>query len=58
MPFCIRPFRRIPLCCPVTYQVEQFEGYCMVWNVTPMGWRRRYILLAEACGRHRWTQKL
>ncbi|SLM46794.1 protein of unknown function [Nitrospira japonica] len=39
MHFTIRPFRRIPLCCPVAYQVEQFEGFGMVWNVTPMGWR-------------------
>ncbi len=39
MPFTIRPFRRIPICCPVTYQVEEFEGFGMVWNVSPMGWR-------------------
>lgn len=39
MPFTIRPFRRIPLCCPVTYHVEEFEGHGMVWNVSPMGWR-------------------
>jgi len=39
MPFTIRPFRRIPLCCPVTYQVEHFEGLGMVWNVSPLGWR-------------------
>lgn len=39
MPFTIRPFRRIPLCCQVTYQVEDFEGFGMIWNVTPMGWR-------------------
>lgn len=39
MPFTIRPFRRVPLCCPVAYQVEDFEGIGMVWNVSPMGWR-------------------
>lgn len=39
MSFTIRPFRRIPLCCPVTYQVEDFEDNGIVWNVTPMGWR-------------------
>lgn len=39
MPFTIRPFRRVPICCPVTYQVEEFEGFGMVWNVSPMGWR-------------------
>lgn len=39
MSFTIRPFRRVPICCPVTYQVEEFEGSGMVWNVSSMGWR-------------------
>lgn len=39
MPFTIRPFRRLPLCCPLDYHVGDFEGLGMVWNVSPMGWR-------------------
>lgn len=39
MPFTIRPFRRLPLCCPVTYQVEEFEDVGTVWNVSPVGRR-------------------
>ena len=26
MPFSIRPFRRFPVCCPVTYHAGLFEG--------------------------------
>jgi len=32
MPFTIRPFRRIPLCCLVTYQMEEFEDFDKVWS--------------------------
>lgn len=39
MPFTIRPFRRFPVCCPVTYQTDLFEGLGTVWNVSPFGWR-------------------
>ena len=34
MPFTIRPYRRLPVCCPVTYQVGLFEGYGAVWNLS------------------------
>jgi len=27
MPFTIRPCRRFPVCCPVTYQTGLFEGH-------------------------------
>ena len=39
MSFSIRPFRRFPLCCPVTYQVGDFEGHGTVWNCPRSGWR-------------------
>lgn len=39
MPFTIRPYRRFPVCCPVTYQVGQFEGHGAVWNCSHAGWR-------------------
>ena len=39
MPFTIRPFRRFPVCCPVTYQVCHFEGHGTVWNLSRIGWR-------------------
>jgi hypothetical protein len=39
MPFTIRPFRRFPVCRPVTYHVGDFEGVGTVWNVSPRGWR-------------------
>jgi len=39
MPFLIRPSRRFPLCCPVTYKCGLFEGHGTVWNVSLTGWR-------------------
>ncbi len=39
MQFSIRPFRRFPVCCPVTYQCCLFEGYGTVWNLSATGWR-------------------
>lgn len=39
MPFTIRPFRRFPVCYPVTYQTGLFEGRGTVWNLSPAGWR-------------------
>ena len=39
MPFSIRPFRRFPVCCPVTYHCGQFEGHGTVWNLSLTGWR-------------------
>src|SRR5215831_12966368 len=39
MPFTIRPYCRIPVSCPVTYQTGLFEGYGTVWNLSLTGWR-------------------
>jgi hypothetical protein len=39
MPFLIRPSRRFPVCCPVTYHCGLFEGHGTVWNVSLTGWR-------------------
>jgi PilZ domain len=39
MRFTIRPHRRFPVCCPVTYQCGDFEGHGTVWNVSLTGWR-------------------
>ena len=39
MPFSIRPFRRFPVCCPVTYHAGLFEGQGIVWNLSVNGWR-------------------
>jgi PilZ domain len=39
MPFTIRPFRRFPVCCPVTYHTGRFEGEGIVWNLSLTGWR-------------------
>ena len=39
MPFSIRPFRRFPVCCPVTYSAGLREGNGIVWNLSLNGWR-------------------
>ena len=39
MPFTIRPYRRFPVYCPVTYHTGLFEGHGMVWNLSLTGWR-------------------
>ena len=35
----IRPSRRFPVCCPVTYQCGLFESHGTVWNLSLTGWR-------------------
>jgi len=39
MPFSIRPYRRFPVCCPVTYHAGLCEGHGMIWNLSVNGWR-------------------
>jgi len=39
MPCLIRPSRRCPVCCPVTYHCGLFEGHGTVWNLSLTGWR-------------------
>ena len=39
MPFLIRPYRRFPVCCPVTYHAGLFEGHGIAWNLSVNGWR-------------------
>ena len=39
MPFTIRPHRRFPVSCPVTYHTGLFEGHGTVWNLSLTGWR-------------------
>ena len=39
MSFSIRPDRRFPVCCPVTYHAGLREGRGMVWNLSANGWR-------------------
>lgn len=39
MHFTIRPYRRVPVYCPVTYQTGLFEGHGTVWNLSLTGWR-------------------
>jgi PilZ domain len=39
MPFLIRPYRRFPLCCPVTYHADLLEGIGTIWNISLTGWR-------------------
>lgn len=40
MPFAIRSYRLVPVCCPVMYYVGDFEGHGMVfWNCSHTGWR-------------------
>ena len=39
MPFTIRPFRRFPVCCPVTYHAGLCKGHGLVWNLSVNGWR-------------------
>jgi hypothetical protein len=34
MPFSIRPLRRAPVQCSVTYHVGPFEGQGTVWNIS------------------------
>jgi len=39
MPFSIRPFRRFPVQCAVTYNAGPFQGEGTVWNLSCSGWR-------------------
>ncbi len=39
MSFSIRPDRRFPVCCPVTYCAGLREGHGLVWNLSVNGWR-------------------
>ena len=46
MPFTIRPHRRFPVQCFVSYNAGPFQGQGTVWNHSCMGWR----FSAEWCG--------
>jgi hypothetical protein len=39
MPFSIRPYRRFPVHCAVTYNAGPFQGHGTVWNLSCSGWR-------------------
>jgi hypothetical protein len=39
MPFSIRPYRRFPVQCSVTYNAGPFQGQGTVWNLSQSGWR-------------------
>ena len=39
MSFSIRPDRRFPVCCPVTYHAGLREGHGLAWNLSVNGWR-------------------
>jgi PilZ domain len=39
MPFRIRPYRRFPVCYPVTYHAGHCKGSGTAWNVSLSGWR-------------------
>ena len=39
MPFVLRPYRRFPVQCPVTYNTGSFEGRGTIWNLSSNGWR-------------------
>lgn len=39
MLFSIRPFRRFPVYCSVTYRAGPFQGDGTVWNLSRSGWR-------------------
>ena len=39
MPFSIRPYRRFPLQCSVTYNAGPFHGHGTIWNLSCTGWR-------------------
>ena len=39
MPFSIRPFRRFPVQCSVTYNAGPFQGQGTIWNLSCSGWR-------------------
>jgi len=39
MPFSIRPFRRFPVQCSITYHAGPFQGQGTIWNLSCSGWR-------------------
>ena len=39
MPFIIRPYRRFPVQCPVSYNAGTSQGLGTVWNFSCTGWR-------------------
>lgn len=39
MAFVLRPYRRFPTDCPVTYEWLHDEGHGTAWNVSPTGFR-------------------
>ena len=39
MPFIIRPYRRFPVHCSVTYNPGPFQGQGTVWNFSVNGWK-------------------
>ena len=39
MPFSIRPFRRFPVQCSVTYNAGPFRGQGTIWNLSCTDWR-------------------
>jgi hypothetical protein len=39
MSFSIRPYRRFPVRCAVTYNAGPFQGQGMIWNLSCAGWR-------------------
>jgi hypothetical protein len=39
MAFLVRPYRRFPLCCSVTYSLGLCKGHGIVWNFSLSGWR-------------------
>jgi hypothetical protein len=39
MPFVLRPYRRFPLYCAVTYHAGLFQGQGTVWNFSLSGWK-------------------
>jgi len=39
MSFSIRPYRRFPVQCAVTYNAGSFQGQGTVWNLSCTGWR-------------------
>ncbi len=39
MRFTLRPYRRFPVQCSVTYNAGPFQGQGTVWNLSCTGWR-------------------
>ena len=39
MSFTIRPFRRFPVQCPVSYNAGPFQGHGTLWNFSVNGWK-------------------